>query len=478
MNKRIFVLPVLLCFLFFGSTLFAQKSGHQIELKIANFEGDQAYFSVHYDGKQYIKDTMNLNDKGTFVMEGEKSMPGGVYLVILPPKNNYFELLLSEGDQHFTVETDAKNAVSAMKVKGSKENQLLYDYLNFLSAQRSKADPLTAEEEKATGAKKEKLGKQLDAIDQEVKQYQEKLIAENPGTLCAAQIKSTLDPPIPEPKEKLDKDALGKYQYQYIKDHFFDNIDLNDERLVRSQILKPRIEHYLDKMTYQIPDSLMKEVDFLLEESQETEEMFKYLLVHCVNKYARSKVVGMDAVYVHIVDKYYATGKAPWTEEEQLKKMIKNAKDLKPLLIGKKSPNIKIKTIDGKPIELHDIESEYTVLYFWDPECGHCTKAVPDMKEFYKEYKNKGVTMFSVCTKDKNKEECVKSIEEKEIGGWLNTMATENHELYYRLHYAIKSTPVTYILDKDKVILSKNIGASQMKDVMEMLIKLDKKDKK
>ena len=43
----------------------------------------------------------------------------------------------------------------------------------------------------------------------------------------------------------------------------------------------------------------------------------------------------MDAVYVHIVKNYYAKGLAPWTEEDQLKKIVKNAEKLEPLLIGK-----------------------------------------------------------------------------------------------------------------------------------------------
>ena len=46
----------------------------------------------------------------------------------------------------------------------------------------------------------------------------------------------------------------------------------------------------------------------------------------------------MDAVYVYLVENYYATGQAAWTEEEQLKKIIDNATTLQPLLVGKIAP--------------------------------------------------------------------------------------------------------------------------------------------
>ena len=58
----------------------------------------------------------------------------------------------------------------------------------------------------------------------------------------------------------------------------------------------------------------------MLEGMKPAPETFKYYLVHFLNEYAKSKVVGYDAMYVHLVDKYYSTGLAPWTDEEQLEK--------------------------------------------------------------------------------------------------------------------------------------------------------------
>jgi len=460
-------------FLFIGNSLVAQD-GHKIEFTIEGFQSKQAYFAVHYDGNQYIKDTMDVSPSGTFTKQGDDKLPGGTYMVILPPDNSYFEVLVgSDKEQHFSMNTNISNAIGGMTIKNSKENELLYGYLHFLSGQRKKGEAIQKEAETATGAKKEKINKQLDAIDMEVKAYQENLMTKNKGTLVATIVKSSQEPDVPPAPKEATEQERNLHNYTYYKAQFWDNINFQDDRLIRTQLLQPRLERYLDKMTVQNPDSLTKEVDMLVAKAEGTEEMQKYLLIYAVNKYAQSKVVGMDAVYVHIVDNYYAKGKAPWTDEDQLKKMLKTSKELRPLLIGKKAPNIYISTMEGKKVQLYDIKSAYTVLYIWDPDCGHCKKAAPDMVKFVEDYKSKGVTMFSICAKDKNKEKCMASIEEKNLGGWLNTMATDNTELYYRLHYAIKSTPVTYILDKDKMIVSKRIGAKQLPEVMDLLIKID-----
>lgn len=462
-----------LMFMLIASNVVAQK-GHKIEFKIDGFQSKQAYFAVHYDGNQYIKDTMDLLPRGSFIKQGEDKLPGGTYMVILPPDNSYFEVLVgSDEEQHFTMETTVANAIGDMSIKNSKENQLLYGYLHFLSAQRKKGESLQKELETASDSKKEKLDKQLDAIDEEVMNFQKNLIEKNKKTLVAAIVKGSQEPNIPAAPETANEQERNLHNYNHYKAQFWDNINFQDDRLIRSQLLKPRLDRYLDKMTIQDPDSLIQEFDQLVKRSEGNEEMNKYLLIYGVNKYAKSKVVGMDEVYVHIVDNYYGKGKAPWTEEEQLKKMLKTAKELRPLLIGKKAPNILISTMAGEKIQLYDIKSPYTILYIWDPDCGHCNKSAPDMVKFSEDYKAKGVTIFSICAKDKNKEKCMASIEDKNLGEWLNTMASDNNELYYRLNYAVKSTPVTYILDKNKMILSKRIGAKQLPEVMDLLIKFD-----
>lgn len=147
---------------------------------------------------------------------------------------------------------------------------------------------------------------------------------------------------------------------------------MTDPRLLRTPFLFERIDYYIQKLNVQHPDSLSKAVDFVLQKVRPAEDTYKYYLIHFLNFYAKSNIVGMDAVYVHLVDKYYATKKAPWTDSAQLVKITENANELKPTLIGKIAPNVQLERRDGVKFKLHDIKSEYTILYFWAYDCGHC----------------------------------------------------------------------------------------------------------
>ena len=460
----------------------SQKTGYQIKVKIDGFEKDELYLGYFYGDKQYIKDTAYVETDGRFYFEGNESLDPGIYMLVLPPDNKYFQLLINDNEQWLSIETKLPTMESNMKIEGSKDNELFYAYLNFLSSKRPEADELKEKIKQAEsdGKKKQKYEDQLNAIDDQVKQYQQDIISKQPKSLTSAIIKANQPLKIPEfSGTKEEKERLSFY---WMRDHWFDNFDLADPRLVRTPFLFGKIMHYIEKMTVQHPDSLAISIDKVLEKAKPTEEIFKYYLIHFLNEYAKSKIVGMDAVYVHIAKKYYETGQAPWTDQEQLEKIIENANKLEPLLIGKIAPNIQMEFQDGSPIQLHDFKSPLTVLFFWDPECGHCKKSMPEMVEFAKTYKEKGVAVFAICTRlvtrdDEGKfsmdevDKCWKFISEKDMDVFWNTV-DPYHRSRYKTIYDIRSTPQIYVLDEDKTILSKRIGADQLPEIINHILKV------
>lgn len=489
MIKKYFYLLVSFTFCAFN---LQGQTGYNIEVTLDNYDQNQLMLGYHYGDKQYIKDSVKINEAGKFIFNGEENLDAGVYLVVMPPDNQYFQLLINENEQHFTVKTDAKSPTASMQVTGSSDNQLFIDYMNFLGKKRPKAEGLKKELAAAGEAAKPAIQAKLEALNGEVKAFQNKVVNDNATTLTAALVKSGIEVPMPT-FEGTEKEVQLK-RYYHFKEHYFDQINLADERMVRSPILFQKIDYYMNKLTVQNPDSISKSVDYILEKVKPAEETFKYYLVHFLNTYAGSKIVGMDGVYVHIAEKYYATGQAPWTEAEQLKKITDNAKSLKPILIGKTAPDLKMYEIDiegtiaaendedeykrwraKKAISLHGIDAPYTVLFVWDPDCGHCKKSMPKMIEFYENFKDKGVEIFAVCTKTyEEMPACAKTMKEKGMINWINAIDPFIKSKYKQI-YDIKSTPQIFILDENKEIISKKIGAEQLSDVMTRILEMKSK---
>ncbi len=492
MTRKYFSL--LFTFAFFGFTLLGQ-SGYQIEVKLDNFDQEMLMLGYHYGDKQYIKDSVKVGADGKFIFKGEEQLDAGVYLVVMPPDNQYFQLLIDEKEQHFSVKTDAKSPNANMQIEGSADNKLFYDYMAYLGKMRPEADQLKKQLETASAGDKAKIQKQLEDLNNGVKAYQKNIVDNQSSTLTATLVKSGMETPMPEftGTEK----EIQLQRYKHYKAHYFDNLNLADERLVRSPILFQRIDYYLNKLTVQAPDSIIVSVDYILEKVKPAEETFKYYLVHFLNTYAASKIVGMDGVYVHIAENYYAKGLAPWTEAEQLKKITDNAKTLKPILIGKTAPDLKMFEIDiegtiaaadaedeykrwkaKRSISLHGVDAPYTVLFVWDPDCGHCKKSMPKMLEFYEDFKNRGVEIFAVCTKTYTEmPACAETMKEKGMINWINAIDPFIKSKYKQI-YDIRSTPQIFILNDKKKIISKKIGAEQISEVMERILEIDAKSNK
>ena len=178
----------------------------------------------------------------------------------------------------------------------------------------------------------------------------------------------------------------------------------------------------------------------------------------------------MDAVYVHLVNEYYAKGKAPWTDEKQLAKIIKNATVLDPILIGKVAPDLNLQGRNKEPITVHEVESEYTVMFFWDPDCGHCKKSIPVLIDFYNQYREKGVEILGICTKlNPASDTCWDLIDEKGMDLWINANDPYLRSRFKQI-YNVQVTPQIFVLDAEKKIVMKKIGVEQLPEVLDHLI--------
>jgi thiol-disulfide isomerase/thioredoxin len=291
-------------------------------------------------------------------------------------------------------------------------------------------------------------------------------------------VKAFQEPQVPEPPKKADGSIDSAFQFRYYRAHYWDGFDFTEEIFVNSPYMKEKLDRYLsDKMTFQVPDSVIKAVDFVLERAEKNKEVFKWVLPYLLNKYYTPEIMGLDAVYVHLSDKYYSTGKADWTSEDQLKKITDDAFMIRGVLIGKQAPNIKVQTFDPATdkfsndlISPYDVKADYTVVFLWKPGCGHCKKMAEELKPFYEEWKKKGVEIFSITSANNTElEKAIEDIHEKKMP-WIITADPFLRARALQNYYGV-SLPKLYLLDKDKKIIANRFGVPQLPQIIEDHIK-------
>jgi thiol-disulfide isomerase/thioredoxin len=451
--------------------------GYEIKVKLENYGRDTLLLGYQMGNSTYIKDTAIL-DKATgfFTFRGDKKLSAGVYLIVTPPDNNYFQIMVNDKEQNITLITNPATPYIKAQLKGSTDNTIFFNYMSYLNDKRKEAEDANAKR------KTDSLGslKILNNLDKEVREYQENLIKKNAGTVASALIKTASEIETPKFDDLKEKNERDMAMYLYYKQHYFDNFDMANPALLRSPVLFQRIDAYIEKLTPQHPDSICISLDRIMELVQPNKETFQYYFIHYLNQYAKSKLVGFDAIYVHLSKKYIETGITDaFIEGENRTKIVTNANKIYPILIGKKAPEIKVFREDNSQVSLHGIKSKYTVLFFFEPTCGHCQKQTPDLVAFAKKMKEKGIDIKIVptCTFVGTEKipECWKYIKEKGMAEDFNFIPTVDPYMIsrYKTLYNVESTPQIFVLDENKIIRSKSIEAKQLEDVMDYIIKED-----
>lgn len=469
--KRLHILFFLFNWLVISAPSFAQ--GHKIEVGIDGYAGEKVYLGYRRADKVYKRDSSALAN-GKYIFEGAEALPPGIYLVLMPPDNKFFEFVVTKAEQRFSVETKAPEFYENLKFKGAKDNQLLREYQLYMADKVGESKKLQEQITAETDEKKKaKLQKQAEDITKDVRERQNKYIKDNPGTYTTKLIAAFQEPEVPEPPLRPDGTIDSTFRFKYYRSHFWDGFDFSDEIFVNTPYLKEKADRYLDKLTLQSPDSVKVAAEWLVEKSRANEEVFKYLLPYLLNKYYTPEIMGLDAVFVHLSDKYYKSGIANWVTPENLKKITDDAYMNNNVLIGKQAPNVKVQRFDpvqdkftDNLISPYDVQAEYTVIFLWKPGCGHCKHMSEELTPFYEEWKNKGVEIFSISSATHTElEQAVKDIHDKKMP-WIITADPYNRARAMQLFYGT-SLPKLYVLDKNKKIIANRVGVKQLPEIIE-----------
>jgi thiol-disulfide isomerase/thioredoxin len=364
-----------------------------------------------------------------------------------------------------------------MVVKDSYENEVFFKYNKF-SAQIGKQAYDLENKIKAARENKNKVEEdnQMEIYKNLMKDLnaERKIILENHSKTLISKVfrmMQEIDVP-PAPKGEKGEILDSNFQYHYYKQHYFDNFDFADDRITRTPIFFPKFETYMLKLIPQIPDSIKIGTDNVLKLAEKGKENFKFCLFWATNYYEASQYMGMDAVFVHLIDNYYAKGKAYWVDSLLIWKMKDKCDKLRNNLIGVKVKNLTMLDTNGQYHSLFNMDAKYTLVLFWSATCGHCKEEMPKIVDAYKEL-NKGIKpkmplkfdVFPVSMAE-TVEDWKKYLREQKLPWKLNLYDPLN-ETNFRQYYDVYSTPVLYIIDKNKKVIAKRIAADKIKSFID-----------
>lgn len=414
--------------------------------------GNQVYLAYYYGNKQYVKDTAEADQKGLIRFSYNQPLDQGIYMLVFPSESNKFMEFIVDADQQFDMSAKLTDLIKTAVFKGSEENTLFFDYVRKIEVLKIASDNPDANAQE---------------LDNSFKTIKNELVQKHPKSFTAQLLLFQDRPEIPA--TIVDKTE----QFYYYRSHFFDGKDWNFTAIARTPTYQTMMDEYIDQLTIQSPDSLIVSCDLLLSKVKQNKELFKYTLITLTNKYAASKTICFDNVYLHLVDQYYLSGRAFWlskeSEEDQktLQRMKERVDRLRHIQCGKPVVDFTLQDEKGANHSLYDIESPYTLLMFWSTDCQHCEQSIKKMTDLDPLLKRKGVTFVTVAD-GTNKELWLKKKATFPVKDILALMSTESTVIQTLVtNYDIYSTPSFFLLDADKKLLYKKFEVEDLKQILE-----------
>jgi hypothetical protein len=465
---------LLLCL--FTAGAFAQ-GGYEIKVTLKPIKNQYVYLG-HYYGKQLpIIDSVLLNENSEGVFRGDKVLGGGIYLIGFPDRTRNFEILI-DSSRKFSVFADTSK-LAELSFRNSPENVRFKAYQQYMSRNGRSIDSLHKLRSKSGAADSIRISGQIEAINHRIRAYRNEIIENEPNSLLSALLLAMKEPEVPKNDPAAKRDSM--FAYKYFKGHYWDGVNFYDDRLARTPFFESRIDKYFETLVYPVPDSVNKELDYMLGFASINEEMQKFLLLKFVNRYLNQKYMWEDAVFVHLYENYFSNKTYPWLTEKGKKVISDRYYNLIANITGKAAADVELPDTLNRRVNLYNVKADYIVLAIWDPTCGHCKEVIPSLDSAYRvKWKSMGVKLFGLAREtDGKRKDWTDFIREHKLKEWVHVYNSKEEDATriqsgipsYAQLYDVQSFPTLYLLDKDKRIILKKTTLEQIDEVLAHRVK-------
>ncbi len=483
----------------------------QYDIKI-NFKGakDSVFYLWQYSFDKFSPvDTCLKPKNGLVVFKGKKVLDKGVYCLISQEKSKYIDIFINECSK-MTINVDFADILGTLKSPDCKEADEYFKYGYFFPKKNQEFESYRKQTKgKSKDDSLKFMMEKVKILNDDLVKYETDYMKSHAGTFIwdVLNLKTEKNAPLPLPKASNGRpDSV--YSYYYYKSHFWDGVNFNDEKMLRSPYFADRFKRYFEKVIIQSPDTIIQEVDRILGKCKPGTDMSDFLIARWTLEFEQSKIMGYDRLFVHMIDTYIRTGKAKGVWDEATIDKIKGRGDiLKPLLLGNTAPElIMIDTINSKKVlkmgfdtaktgpglqkvydknagelvklytTLSSVNAKWTVLVFWDVDCSHCQQEIPKLLETYHKLKAKyDIKVYSVYTMH----------EYEKYRKWIIDHKLDFINVWDPIHinnvkdkYDIYSTPVIYLLDRNKKIKYKRLSEEQIPEIIQREEEMEKQQQK
>ena len=442
----------------------AAKGGYRFTLQVDGSKDSMLIVGYYYAESLRVLDTAFNNGRGKFVFEGDRELQPGMYY-FTDGRGRFVDFVVYHEKPVFKFHTDDRDWKRNMEVSGSQQNTLFFNFNRSTEALYAQIDAAQAEMDSAAFLDfRNRILKRVDTVRLD-------FIARHPDAMLSRLMKATKDPDMPPDSLK------GNDRYFHFMHHYFDNVPLDDDFIIRTprMVFYNRVNDYVEKhMQGLSPEMAIPLLDTLIDRSQPAQEVYKWLVLRLTEKYLQSHIMVYDEIYVHLVQRYFATGKVPFLSPSVIDEQVTRATKWERLLVGREAPELILFDTTRRVWSLHHMPGRYTLLLFWSPTCGHCRTIIPEIyKVFERMADSVDMTAFAILSEPEEHtiEKWKKFLADHGMTHprWINLNGGEAN-VDWREVYDIETTPQIYLIENEThKFIAKKLDAALLETICKQL---------
>ncbi len=434
-----------------------------IQFKITGGQPGMARMIGFFTDQRYKADSAMVGPSGDVVLKRDKPYRTGLYFMLLPGDKS-FQFIVDK-DQTFTMRVDLKDPMRTMQVEGSKDNQLLYETMNWEAQNRLKFNATNNQLKNAQQGSPDfqRLTEEKNKLLAERKAYLNNVFSSNPNSFYAKYKSAGQNPEVQNFYNADGTEDLGKRAWTYRR-NFWANVDFADGRLLNTPMIANKLKKYINELTLQNPDSLISSARYLVDRALPYPEYFKYFANWIVINFDPLETTLMDpqAVYVFMIQNYFTKERAFWSDSVEVFGLQQRAYEMAQSLVGQQGPDITVNDLNGTPRRLYDMKEPYLIVYMFNPDCEHCAVQTPELVKWYPGWRGKvGVYAIAVDTEEPDWRAY---INKQGMQNFTNVRDPTNRSIYAT--YYVDHTPELYVLNPERKIIAKNLKVFQIQEMI------------
>ncbi len=440
--------------------LFTDVSSSQsctVEINVDSYTNSRIILFGYY-GQMYPVDTIYLDGsgKGCFA----KNYESGMYTMAFPDTSSLDFIFITDSKIRIDKGTNHQ-----LKVTSDNDESIIFNtyhhhinlYLEEIARIREKIKLNTLPEEQQANLKKE-----VKRLTDSVKILQHNIIDRNESLLISKML--MIMQPVDMSNLHVDTTQSDSARWMqsllYYRDHFLDNIDFSDARLIRTPMLELKLDEYFDRIVPQKDTELIHAVEEIVKKASKNDEVHDYIFGYVFRKYTGlRRQVKYENVFVHIFDTYIREyGHKDYTAV-YLSSLANEARAIQATRIGVTAPELILYDTLQNKLSLYDISSDLTILFFYRTDCPVCDRIIYEMNKILSTYAYLDIKPLAICLEDDIKS-WTAFIKTKTMHHWQHVSPLDEEEqisMYY-----IDLVPDIYLLNNDKQIIAKHLTTGEL----------------